>query len=105
MESLLLISAQKSVLKQMKAHLVRGGFQVTALEIAEMDRLEGSKERFRLGILDASSEGRLSLLVDQLRTSPGAKELPLLVILNEGHLKELSVVAGLEDFLIAPADP
>ncbi len=105
MESILLIGAEAASLKRWKAHLVRRGFQVTCLETKELDRLDELKERFKLGVLDATQEGRLSLIVDRIRSRPTAKELPLLVLVKDQHLKELSTVGGLEDFLMAPVEP
>jgi len=104
MEAILLLSSEEAVLKRLKNQLVRRGFQVTTLELRDLDRLEEMKERFRLGILDASGEDRLSLLVGRLRSKAWAKELPLLVLIKEKQLKELPTVGGLEDFLLAPAD-
>ena len=91
-------------MKRLKSHFVRRGFQVTCLETKELDRLDEIKDRFQLGLLDASREGRLSPVVDLLRSRPAAKELPLLVLVKEHHLKELPAVEGLEDFLMAPVE-
>ncbi len=105
MESILLIGSDDATLKRLKSHLIRKGFQAAALHGKE---LEGSKEpkgRFSAGILDATGEGRLTSQVDRIRAKPGFKELPLMVLLKEGQLQELSMVGGLEDFLVAPADP
>ena len=101
----MLMGSAGSPLKQLKSFLVRRGFQVVLLETSELERAGELKERFRLGIIDATQEGRLSVLVDRIRSRNGAKELPLVVLLKESHLKELSVISGLEDFVIAPVDP
>jgi len=102
MESLLLIGSESSALKRLKAHLLKCGFKVTVLAADELKELEESKDRFSLGILDVSTEGRLTTLIDRVRSKPIAKELPLLILLKESHLGELSTVGGLEDFLIEP---
>jgi len=105
MEALLLIGKEEASLKKLKSHLIRRGFQVVLLEMNDIRRLEELKERFRLGILDATAESRLSPLVDRIRASSGGKELPLLALIKEGHLNELPSVAGLEDFLVGQTEP
>lgn len=105
MEAILLIGPQAVSLKSLKSHLVKRGFQVVLLETGDLGSLEQVKERFRLGILDATGDGRLAPLVERVRAKDGAKELPLLVLLKEAHLRELPMISGLEDFLLAPADP
>ena len=105
MEAILLIGTEGASLKKLKSHLIRRGFQAVFLEVNEIRRLEELKERFRLGILDAAVEARLSSLVDRIRATSGGKELPLLALIKEGHLSELPLIAGLEDFLVAPAEP
>ncbi len=105
MEALLLIGKEGAFLKKLKSHLIRRGFQAVLLEADEVRRLEELKERFRLGILDATAETRLSPLVDRIRASSGGKELPLIALIKEGQLNELPLVAGLEDFLVGQAEP
>ncbi len=105
MESILIISSAGSGLKRLKSHLVKCGFQAALLEPNDLDRLEGFKERFRLGILDSNGAARLADLVARVRSHPACKDLPLLVLLSEAHLKELSVVSGVEDFLVGPVEP
>jgi len=105
MESLLLVGSEAATLKRLKSHFVRRGFQVTALEADDLGRLEEGKERFSLGVLDASGSNRLSEWVERIRSKPVAKDLPLLVLTQESHLKELASISGLEDFLPHPVDP
>ena len=85
MEAILLIGMEGASLKRIKSHLIRRGFQAVLLEANEIRRLEELKERFRLGILDAAGEPRLSPLVDRIRAASGGKELPLLALIKEGH--------------------
>ena len=101
MDSILLIGSVEATFKRLKSHLIRGGFQVVLLEPGELNRLDEMKQPFRLGILDATQEGRVSALVERLRSQSAVKELPLVVLLKESHLKEISLIPGLEDFLLA----
>ena len=105
MESLLLIGSQGSTLKGMKSHLVKRGFQVTACEVEDLERLKEAKERFLLVILDAANSGRLSDFMIQVRSKISVKDLPFLVVVQEAHLRELTLLSGLEDFLVAPVAP
>ena len=105
MESILLIGPELSSLKRWKGHLIRRGFQVTVLESTDLERVQELKGRFLLGFLDATGEGRLISQVDRVRAKPALKELPLLALLSEPQVKELSLVTRLEDFLVAPVEP
>ena len=105
MNSLLLIGQEEAMLRRLKSHLVRSGFQVTTLDTAELKQTENLKERFLLGIVDGTSAGRLADLVRQIRSKAVLKEAPLLILMKESHLKELSMLNGIEDFLVAPFEP
>ena len=104
MESILLIGSEEVTLRRLKSQLIRHGFHVTALEIEDFERMETLKERFVLGILDASELPRLSDLVDRIQRKPMCKELPLVVLIKEAHIKELSLLSKVEDFLAVPMD-
>ena len=104
MESILLIGPEGPSLKRLKSDLLRRGFKVAALRTDELQQSEEMKERFSLCLLDATAEDRLTELVSRVRAKPPLKELPLLVLLKEGLLKELAFIGGLEDFVLAPVD-
>ena len=105
MESLLLICPEEAALKRLKGYFVKRGFQVTAVRSDDLTRLEEIKERFNIGVLDATGTGRLADAVAQVQSRQACKELPLIAVIKEPHLKEITFVSGLQDFLIAPADP
>ena len=105
MESLLLIGSQEPALKRFKAHLVKRGFRVTIVGFDELERLEEAKERFSIGLVHLAAAHRLGPSVDRLRSVAPIKDLPLVALLEEGHLKELRTVNGLEDFLVGPVEP
>lgn len=105
MESLLLIGSEGTSLKALKSHLVKKGFHVTACETGDLERLKESKERYLLSIVDATGTGRLSDFLSQIRSTPGLKELPFLAMVQEAHLREVTFIGGLEDFLVAPVPP
>ncbi len=105
MEALVIIGSDQAVLRRLKGHLVRCGFRVTAVPADDLDRLEGAKERFLLGILDGTGLSRVSDLVQRARGKPACKETPLLVVMKQDQLKELATLTGLEDFMIAPVEP
>ena len=106
MESLLLIGSDNSSLKAFKGYLVRKGFQVTACEGGDLAKLQEAKERFLLGIVDATHAGRVADLMAQIRSNlAAAKELPFLVMVQESNLREVTFMSGLEDFLVAPVAP
>jgi DNA-binding response OmpR family regulator len=105
MESLLLIGSDNSSLKAFKGYLVKKGFQVTACDGSDLASIQDSKERFLLGIVDATNAGRVADLMAQIRSKLAAKELPFLVMVQEPHLRELTFVSGLEDFLVTPVAP
>jgi len=104
MESLLLVGSEVAPLKRLKSQLVKRGFNVTACELADLDRLESSKSRFALGVLDVGGAGRLSTMVAEIRDQEAVKDLPLMALIQQGQFQELEAVVGLEDFLILPAD-
>ena len=105
MDALLLIGSDEAALRRLKVHFVRCGFRASAVPADDLDRLEGSKEHFLLGIVDGTGLPRVSDLVQKVRAKPACKEIPLLVVMKEAHLKELATLNGLEDFMMSPADP
>ena len=105
MESILLMGSNEAVLKRLKGHLIKHGFRATMLGAGDLEKLEESKGRFILGIVDVEERGVLVNLVSAIRAKPVCKELPILLLLKNEHLKELPGVSGVEDFLIAPVDP
>ena len=105
MESILLIGAEQPELRRLKSHLLKRGFQVKVQAADHLERLEEGRGRFLLGIVDATGSDRLADLVRRVRESGPCKELPLIALVKEGHLKELGSVRGLEDFVSAPAAP
>ena len=104
MESLLLIGPENAGLKRLKNHLVRAGFRVAFLDLADLGRLEKeiSRGRFVLGVLDATHSRGLQLLIDQVRSKLNSKELPLMALVQGSQLGELDGITGLEDFLLSP---
>ena len=105
MESIVLIGSDETGLKRFKGHLIKRGFRVTALAPRDLKRSEETKERFVLGVVDAAESGRLSDLLSEIRSKPSCRELPLIILIKEAALKEIQGVSGVEDFLLAPADP
>ena len=105
MDALVLIGSDEAALRRLKAHLVRRGFRASAVMADELDRMEDAKERFLLGIVDGTGLPRVSDLIQKVRSKPACKETPLLIVMEESHLKELAALNGLEDFMMAPADP
>ena len=105
MNSLVLIGSDDTALRRLKTQLVKAGFQVNALEVSSLARLEGLKERCLLAILDGTQQGRLVELVAQVRSKAPFKEAPLLVLMKESHIRELSMLNGIEDFLVFPVEP
>ena len=101
----MLVGSDEAALRRLKAHFIRRGFQASAVTADDLGRLEGSKERFLLGIVDGTGVPRVSDLVQKVRGMPACKEIPLLVLMKEVHLKELATLNGLEDFMMAPVEP
>lgn len=105
MESILLVGYEPPLLKRIKNHLIKRGFEVTALALSDLQDLEEFKERFALALLDTQGNGRLADGVGRIRGHPSLKELPLLALLKEEQVSELPLIKGLEDFLVTPASP
>lgn len=105
MDSLLLIGSGGAELKRLKAHLLKQGFHASVLEPRELDRLEESDERFILGIVDGTADPGLRECLAKVRAVRAGKELPLVALIQEGNLRELHSVKGLEDFLLLPSTP
>ena len=104
MESLLLIAPESADLRRLKSVLLKRGFQVLSGQAEDLDRLCG-KGRFALGLLETSKSERLQELVQKMRRNSACKELPLIAMVQEAQVRELGTAAGLEDFLILPAEP
>ncbi len=105
MEAILLIGQDQAELRRLKSHLLKRGFQVKVQAPDQLERLEEGQGRFLAGIVDAAGAERLADLVQRVRESRPCKELPLIALVKEGHLKELGSVRGLEDFVTLPAAP
>ena len=105
MDSLLLIGSDQAEVRRLKSHLLKRGFQVKWVGMDQLEKLEEGQGRFLLGILDATGFERLSELIRRVRESRPCKELPLIALVKEGHLKELASARGLEDFVTFPAAP
>lgn len=107
MEMVLLLGADPAHLREIKGRLVRSGFRVIAVSAGEPERLEGilAKERFSLGVLDATGSAGLAPLLDLLRSRLHSKELGLMALVNEHQMRELEGISGLEDFCVAPFPP
>lgn len=104
MESLLLIGPESGELRRLKSLLLKRGFQARTGQPAELERL-CEKGRFSLVLLECSSGERLQDLVQKVRRNSSCKELPLLALVRPDQLRELESAAGLEDFVVLPADP
>ncbi len=105
MDSLLLVGPHEAALKRLKSFLLKRGFQVLAVS-SEEELQEEAKDRFSLGILEiGETKEPLAQWVERIRRVPAGKELPLLALVTLAHLKDLSQVQGLEDFLVGPAAP
>ena len=105
MDSLLLIGAEGAEIRRLKSHLLKRGFQVKVVPADHLEGLEEGKGKFLLGVLDAAGPERLADLVRKVRESRPCKELPLVALIKEAHLKDLGSVRGLEDFVTFPSAP
>ena len=105
MDLILLVGEGSQELKRLKSHLLKAGFHVLHLEPDELKKVEESKGRFLLGIVDGSGELRLAELIQRIRRISLVEALPLLALVEKGGLRELGQAQGLEDFLPAPAAP
>ena len=105
MDALLLIGSEGPEARRLKSHLLKKGFQVKAIAADQLERLEEGKGKFLLGVLEAGGAERLADGVRKVRESRLCKDLPLVALIKEAHLKELGSVRGLEDFIPLPAAP
>ncbi len=105
MNTLVLIGSDEAFLRQIKAHLVRAGFRVCMVDAGTLSRFDGLKEKCLLAVVDGTSAGRLADLVAQVRDKTSFKEIPLLVLMTESHMRELPLLNGIEDFLVSPVLP
>ncbi len=105
MDSLLWVGPQGPESKRIKSHLLKQGFQLTFAEFSELDRLEEGRGKFLLGLLDGTSTPRLKEAGEKLRAGSFGKDLPLILILREPQIKELTGLRGLEDFVLSPIPP
>ncbi len=105
METLLLITPEGPELRPLKSLLLKRGYQVRSGPVSEMDRLAEKEGRFALGLIETGKGERLQELVRKVRSVSCWKSLPLFALIRETQLKELSSAAGLEDFMILPAEP
>ena len=104
METLLLIGPEGGDLQKLRSMLLKRGFQVRAGQSADLERLCEKESRFALGLVEAGPE-RLQDLVQKLRKNPSCKEIPLIALIHGSQVREMGSAAGLEDFLVLPAEP
>ncbi|MBI3318105.1 MAG: response regulator transcription factor [Candidatus Omnitrophica bacterium] len=104
MESLLLVGSDEARLKRIRTTLIKGGFRVSLQGIQDLNRLEESRERFSLGLLDVSGEDGVAAWVERVRSKVPAKELPLIVLVKQGQADELPGLGGVEDFVVLPLE-
>ena len=105
MNTIVLIGSDEVSLRQIKGHLVRAGFRVSTVDADALARFDGLKEKCLLAVVDGTSAGRLADLVAQVRDKASFKEIPLLVLMKESHMRELPLLNGIEDFLVSPVQP
>ena len=107
METLLLIGPDSPELRRLKSTLLRHGFQVKFVLAEELERFESREResRFALGLMETAKSERLQDLAQKVRRNSSCKELPLMALIRPDQMRELAATAGLEDFLLTPADP
>ena len=105
MDSLLLIGREEALLRRLKGQLIRRGFHVTTTEFSDLKSLDGLKDRFVLGVLDASDSSRVEEVMGQVRKEPSCRALPFICLIKEAQAKELVSLDSVEDFLPVPVDP
>jgi DNA-binding response OmpR family regulator len=105
METLLLIGPDSPEIRRLKGTLLKHGFQAKFVSAEELERLHEKESRFALGLVETGKSERLQDLVQKVRSNSSCKELPLMALIRPDQLRELGTAAGLEDFLIFPADP
>lgn len=104
-ESILLIGEMSAELKRLKGHLLKQGFRVLCLELNRLDDLQSGKHRFLACVWDAENIARLADGLKRLRSESAVKELPLMVLIKEGQIKDLLAQKGIDDFAFMPASP
>ncbi len=102
-ESILLIGELSAEFKRLKAHLLKQGFRVLCVELNRLSDLESGKHRFLACVWDAAATARLAEGLGRLRSESPMKELPLMVLIKEGQIKDLLAQKGIDDFVFAPA--
>ncbi len=105
METLLLIGPDNADFQKRRSLLLKRGFQIRAGQPAELERLCEKEDRFALGLVEPAKAERIPDLIQKVRKHSSCKELPLIALIRTDQLRELGSAAGLEDFLVLPADP
>lgn len=113
METLLLIGPDTLENRRLKSMLLKHSFEVKFISAEELERLHEKESRFALGLVETGKSERLQDLVQKVRRNSSCKELPLIALIRPDQLRELGAaaglarqeLAGLEDFLVLPADP
>ncbi len=102
-ESILLVGELSADLKRLKAHLLKQGFRVFCAELDGLDDLQSGKQRFMACAWDAAGVVRLADGLNRLRSESAVKELPLMVLIKEGQIKDFLSQKGIDDFVFVPA--
>lgn len=104
MARILLITNSRELGTLLSAELRRIDQMVTVADRASAldSAFECSPEML---IVDASDDNAPARICRQIRRENELKDLPLLVLMGDGHLSDLSPKIGMDDFIIMPAHP